>query len=101
MTYVDPTGNPKAGNGKIFIGAAFPAQINEAKAVLFSEKEKKEERAGADGHLLAVSDYQPGAEYTYYWGSAWDKAAIKTVDAWNEYMAQYVQKLHGPLTVSY
>lgn len=101
MTYVDPTGNPKTGNGKIFIGTAFPVQINEAKVVLFSEKEKKEERAGADGHLLAISDYQPGAEYTYYWGSAWDKAAIKTVDAWNEYMAQYVQKLHAPLTVSY
>ncbi|MDD3036446.1 DUF4861 domain-containing protein [Bacteroides sp.] len=101
MTYVDPTGNPEAGNGKMFMGAAFPTQINEAKAVLFSEKEKKEERMGADGHLLAVTDYQPGSAYTYYWGSAWDKAAIKTVDAWNEYMFQYVQKLRTPLTVAY
>lgn len=101
ITYVDPTGDPNAGNGKMFMGAAFPAQVNEAKVVLFSEKEKKELRAGADGHVLAVSEYQPGSEYTYYWGSAWDKAAIKTPAAWNEYMVQYAQKLRAPLTVTY
>ncbi|GAE86204.1 hypothetical protein JCM10512_4699 [Bacteroides reticulotermitis JCM 10512] len=83
------------------MGAAFPAQVKEAKAVLFSEKEKKEERAGADGHVLAISEYEPGSEYTYYWGSAWDKAAIKSADAWNKYMAEYAQKLRAPLTVTY
>ena len=40
-------------------------------------------------------------EYTYYWGSAWDKAAIKTQDAWNKYMAEYAQKLRTPLAVAY
>ena len=74
--------------------------MKEAKVVLFSEKEKKE-RGGADGHVLAISEYEPGSEYTYYWGSAWDKAAIKTPDAWNKYMAEYAQKLCTPLTVAY
>ena len=46
ITYVDPTTDRKGGNGKIFIGAAFPAQVKEAKVVLLSEKEKKE-RGGA------------------------------------------------------
>lgn len=101
ITYVDPTGDPNAGNGKMFMGAAFPARVKEAKAVLFSEKEKKELRAGADGHVLAISEYEPGSEYTYYWGSAWDKAAIKTPDVWNKYMAEYTQKLRAPLTVAY
>lgn len=101
ITYVDPTGDANAGNGKMFMGAAFPAQVKDAKAVLFSEKEKKEVRGGADGHLLAVSEYEPGSEYTYYWGSAWDKAAIKTADAWNEYMSQHAQKVRTPLTVTY
>lgn len=54
-----------------------------------------------DGHVLAISEYEPGSEYTYYWGSAWDKAAIKTVDAWNAYMAEYAQKVRTPLTVTY
>ncbi len=101
ITYVDPTGDPNAGNGKMFMGAAFPAQVKEAKVVLFSAKEKKELRAGADGHVLAISTYEPGSEYTYYWGSAWDKAAIKTVGEWNKYMAEYAKKVRMPLTVSY
>ena len=74
--------------------------VKEAKVALFPEKEKKELRGGADGHVLAVSDYEPGSEYTYYWGAAWDKADIKTVDAWNEYVAAFAQKLRAPLTVT-
>ena len=88
ITYVDPTTGPD--NGKIFMGAAVPAVVKDAKTVLFSEKEKKE-RNNADGHVLAVSDYEPGSEYVYYWGFAWDKADIKTADAWNRYMADFAQ----------
>ena len=100
ITYVDPTTERDGSSGKIFVGAAFPAPVKEAKTVLFSDAEKKE-RGGADGHVLAISDYEPGSEYTYYWGSAWDKAAIKTIDVWNKYMAEYAQKLHAPLSVEY
>ena len=96
ITYVDPTTGPD--NGKIFMGAAVPAVVKDAKTVLFSEKEKKE-RNNADGHVLAVSDYEPSSEYVYYWGFAWDKADIKTADAWNRYMADFAQKVRNPLTV--
>ncbi len=100
ITYVDPTTDRSGANGKIFIGAAFPAQVKEAKVVLLSEEEKKA-RGGADGHVLAISDYEPGSGYTYYWGSAWNKGAIKTIDAWNTYMDQYAQKVRTPLVVGY
>ena len=96
ITYVDPTTGPD--NGKIFMGAAVPAVVKDAKTVLFSEQEKKE-RNNADGHVLAVSDYEPGSEYVYYWGFAWDKADIKTADAWNRYMADFAQKVCNPLTI--
>lgn len=96
ITYVDPTTGPD--NGKIFMGVAVPAVVKDAKTVLFSEKEKKECN-NADGHVLAVSDYEPGSEYIYYWGFAWDKADIKTADAWNRYMADFAQKVRNPLTV--
>lgn len=96
ITYVDPTTGPD--NGKIFMGAAVPTVVKDAKTVLFSEKEKKE-RNNADGHVLAVSDYESGSEYVYYWGFAWDKADIKTADAWNRYMADFAQKVRNPLTV--
>ena len=96
ITYVDPTTGPD--NGKIFMGAAVPTVVKDAKTVLFSEQEKKE-RNNADGHVLAVRDYEPGSEYVYYWGFAWDKADIKTSDAWNRYMADFTQKVRNPLTI--
>ena len=30
---------------------------------------------------------------------AWDKADIKTADAWNRYMADFAQKVRNPLSV--
>lgn len=97
ITYVDPTTGP--GNGKILMGAAFPATVKEAKTVLFPAEEKKQ-RNNADGHVLAISDYEPGSEYVYYWGFAWDKADIKSPEAWNQYMAEFAQKVRKPLEVS-
>ena len=99
ITYVDPTDNINNNNGKIFVGAAFPANVKEAKSVLFSAKEK-EQRGGADGHVLAISDYIPGSDYTYYWGAAWSKANIKDADQWNEYVANFTEKIRNPLNVT-
>lgn len=100
ITYVDPTDNATAGNGKIFVGIAVPGAVKEAGAVYFSKAEREKERDGADGHVLAVSDYEPGSDYTYYFGSAWDKAAIKDVEEWNSYVSEYAQKVRNPLTVT-
>ena len=57
ISYVDPTTGPD--NGKIFLGITLPAGMTDAKTVLFSEKEKKQ-RNNADGHVLALSQYEPG-----------------------------------------
>ncbi len=100
ITYVDPTDNATAGNGLIFVGAAFPAPLVDAKVVLFSEKEKNELRGGADGHVLAISDYTPGSDYTYYFGSAWSKAAIQTAEQWNQYVADFTQEVRNPLVIN-
>lgn len=97
MTYVDPTTGP--GQGRIFMGAAFPDMVKEAKIQLFSPEEKKS-RNNAEGHVLAISEYTPGYDYVYYWGFAWDRADVKTPEAWNAYMADFVQKVRNPLVVS-
>lgn len=96
MTYVDPTTGP--GQGKIFMGAAFPEDIIDAKVVLFPEEEKRS-RNNAYGHVLSVSEYEPNGEYVYYWGFAWDQADIQTPEAWNEYMKYFAQKVRTPLKV--
>lgn len=97
MTYVDPTNGPD--NGKVFVGAAFPADIKDAQTVKFSADEKKQ-RANAEGHVLATSDYEPGSTHVYYWGFGWDRADVKDIDVWNSYMAAFAQKVRNPLTVT-
>lgn len=96
MTYVDPTTG--SDNGKIFMGAAFPDEVKDAKVVLFSAEEKKQ-RNNADGHVLAFSEYEPGSEYVYYWGFGWDRADIKDAEAWNQYMNRFAQQVRNPLKV--
>ncbi|MDR1004378.1 MAG: DUF4861 domain-containing protein, partial [Prevotellaceae bacterium] len=100
IAYADPTDNANNHNGVIFVGVACPEPVKEAKTVFFPEKEKKELRGGADGHLLAVSDYMPGSAYTYYWGAAWSKADIPNMETWNLYLADFAKKVRNPLTVS-
>jgi len=100
IAYQDLTDNVNNNNGEIYVGAVFPALVKEAKAVLFSEEESKGERGGATGHVLAVSDYNPGSEYVYYWGSGWSKAGMDSMDKWTEYLNEYAQKVRHPLTVT-
>ncbi len=100
IAYQDLTDNVNNGNGEIYVGIVCPAVINEAKAVLFSEKESKELRGGATGHVLAVSDYVPGADYTYYWGSGWSKAGMDSMDKWTQYLDEYAQCVRTPLSVT-
>lgn len=100
MSYVDPTDTPDIDNGKVLVGAAFPGALKEAKPVYFSQEEKMKERGNAaDGHILAISDYQPGTNYTYYWGGAWTKAGMDAAK-WNKYLEEYAQKVRNPLTVT-
>lgn len=96
ITYVDPTTGPD--NGKIFMGIAVPSLVKEAKCVLFSAEEKKE-RNNADGHVLTINDYEPGSEFVYYWGFGWDKSDIENANVWNQYMADFSQKVRNPLMV--
>lgn len=96
MTYVDPTTGPE--QGKIFVGAAFPENVNESKIALFSEEERSV-RNNAFGHVLSYSKYNPDSEYVYYWGFAWNRANIQTIEEWNEYMQDFAQKVRHPLKI--
>lgn len=98
IAYADSTENPRNNNGVIYIGSVFPANIKDAQAQLFAEKEQKE-HGGALGHVLAVSDYEPGAEYTYYWGSGWSKSGFSVETDWIKYLNEFAQKVRNPLTV--
>ena len=93
IAYADSTENAANNNGVIYIGAVFPANIKGALPQMFSEKEQKE-RGGALGHVLSVSDYEPGSEYIYYWGSGWSKYGSKPIpigtNIWKNTLRRYV-----------
>lgn len=99
IAYADSTENPRKNNGVIYVGAVFPANIKDAKAQLFTEKEQKE-HGGALGHVLAVSDYEPASEYVYYWGSGWSKYGFEAGTDWTKYLGEFAQKVRNPLVVT-
>ena len=99
IAYADLTDNINNGNGVIYVGAVMPDKVSEAKAAMFSDKEAKER--GASGHVLAISNYKPETEYTYYWGSGWSKYGFDSMEAWTTYLDRYAQSVRKPLVVSY
>lgn len=99
IAYADLTDNVNNGNGIIYVGAVMPEKVTEAKAQMFSDKEAKER--GASGHVLAISNYKPETEYTYYWGSGWSKYGFDSMEAWTTYLDRYAQSVRKPLKVEY
>ena len=99
IAYADLTDNVNNGNGVIYVGAVIPEKVTEAKAQMFSDKEAKER--GASGHVLAISNYKPETEYTYYWGSGWSKYGFDSMEAWTTYLDRYAQSVRKPLKVEF
>ena len=83
IAYADSTENAANNNGVIYIGAVFPATVKGAFAQVFSE-----------------SDYEPGSEYIYYWGSGWSKYGFEADTDWNKYLEEYARKIRNPLAVA-
>lgn len=98
IAYADSTENARNSNGVIYVGAVFPANV-EAATLLFPEAEQKE-RGGALGHVLGIGDYEPGAEYVYYWGSGWSKYGFDADTDWTKYLEEYAQRVRNPLMVA-
>ena len=99
IAYADLTDNAYNGNGVIYVGAVMPNKVKETKAVMFPDKEAKER--GALGHVLAISNYKPNTEYTYYWGAGWSKYGFLSQEAWTDYLDHYAQSVRNPLSVAY
>ena len=93
------TRHPDLDNGTHFIGHVYPEAMREAKTVYHSEKEMKEERGGAPGHLLAYSEYEPGEEFRYYWGYGWSHSEMKTYEQWLNYLETFAHQVKNPLIV--
>lgn len=94
--YADPTDNPTKQNFQIFVGLLFPEGIDYTR-YLYTEQDRQN---GNAGHVIGVKSYTPGTRFTYYFGSAWSKNDVRTMDEWELRSEQTIDALHAPMNVT-
>lgn len=94
MAYADPTQDAANDNGTIFVGVVAPESES------FVYEPFSEPVGDAIGHILAPAPYSEGQEYTYYWGSGWEKGGMPDSATWNSTLAAFSENLKNPLQVS-
>lgn len=93
--YADPTDNPEKQNFQIFVGLLFPDGIDYTR-YLYTEQDRQN---GNAGHVIGVKSYTPGTRFTYYFGSAWSKNDVRTMDEWKLRSEQAFDALQAPMKV--
>jgi hypothetical protein len=93
--YADPTDNPTKQNFQIFVGLLFPEGIDYTR-YLYTEQDRQN---GNAGHVIGVKSYTPGTRFTYYFGSAWSKNDVRTMDEWKLRSEQTIDAIHSPMNV--
>jgi hypothetical protein len=94
--YADPTDNPTKQNFQIFVGLLFPEGIDYTR-YLYTEQDRQN---GNAGHVIGVKSYTPDTRFTYYFGSAWSKNDVRTMDEWKLRSEQTIDALHAPMKVT-
>lgn len=69
LCYSDPTQGPE--NGRALLGIIMPGEVKTMEL---------------DGHILLARKLGVGETLEYYWGFAWDKTDIKSMEEWEEYL---------------
>jgi hypothetical protein len=74
------------------VGALFPEGVSETTKLLFSQPS-----GGSEGHVLGVQRSYKGSAYTYYFGSAWSKHDVRTMDEWKARSEWTLRSLRQPM----
>lgn len=93
VAYADSTDHADRGNGVIYIGVIAPH------APSTTLVQPMTPQGDALGHVLTTTPYTPGSTYTYWWGSGWSKAGIKSLGDWMDISRQSAEALRNPLKV--
>lgn len=104
IAYPAPSINPDKtrtlDNGIHYVGHVHPVRPTAAQTVYFSDTESKEERNGSKGHVLAYGTYEPGSEFTYYWGFGWTNSDMKTYQEWLAYLETFSGMVRESLKIT-
>lgn len=85
--------HPERNNGTVFVGIVSPASDT------FRFMPMAEDVKDAEGHVVAVGDYQPGEEFTYWWGSGWSKGGVADGKEWESILATQSRHIANPLKI--
>lgn len=95
VLYADPTDNPAKQNFQIYVGVLFPNGVKATKTIMYDNPVN-----GNAGHGVGGITYQPNEKYTYYFGSAWSKNDVRTLNEWKLRSTEFLDALHSPLKVT-
>jgi len=92
VLYADPTDNPRVNNCQLFVATLYPEGISQTRKLLFDQPS-----GGNEGHALGVKSNYKGESFTYYFGSAWSKYDIRTMQEWKARTEWTLRSLRQPL----
>ena len=94
--YADPTDNPNKHNFQVYVAALFPNGDVKTKMLPYDTPNK-----GIEGHALVIlKKLENNQKYTYYAGSAWSKADVRTQKEWQVRIESFMNAIAMPLTVT-
>ena len=94
VAYADPTDNPRVNSCQLFVAILYPQGDVETTKQLFDKPHD-----GSEGHLLGIHNNYIGKPYTYYFGSAWSKYDVRTMQEWQQRIEWTLRSLKEPLIV--
>ena len=95
VAYADPTDNPRVNRCLLFVATLYPEGNVETRKMLFDKPHD-----GSEGHLLGITDAENGKPFTYYFGSAWSKHDVRTMQEWQQRIEWTLRSLRNPLKVT-
>ncbi len=94
--YADPTDNPAKHNFQVYVAALFPYGDVKTKILKYDTPNK-----GIEGHALGIlKKLENNQKYTYYAGSAWSKADVRTQREWQVRIDSFLNAIAMPLEIS-
>jgi len=96
VLYADPTDDPRVKSCQLFVGTLFPDGVSQTKKILFDKP-----WGGNEGHALGIKKNYWGDSFYYYFGSAWSKNDVRTMEEWKQRAEWTLRSIRQPLQVKW
>lgn len=100
VAYADPTDNPRVNSCLLFVATLYPDALDGSPVKTTTQLFEKP-HDGSEGHLLGLYNNYIGKPYTYYFGSAWSKYDVRTMQEWQQRIEWTLRSLREPLKVTW